>query len=108
MQIWLGDSVRPAEGDRLINLRIIVTFADAGRHGTLKRYANGPYDLLRCSADACDAGNYKVERQADGTVLLRMTDGLYVGGGTYRSNATRHLPDRHVYRLVAGPMSACR
>lgn len=98
----------PTEGDRLINLRVIVTFADAGRHGAPKRYSNGPYELLRCSADLCDANNYKVERQADGTVLLRMTGGLYVGGGTYRDNAARHLPDGHVYRLVASPMSACR
>jgi hypothetical protein len=98
----------PTEGDRLINLRIIVTFADAGKHGALKRYANGLYELLRCSADVCDANNYKVERQVDGTVLLRMTGGLYVGGGTERDNATRHLPDGHVYRLVASPMGSCR
>jgi hypothetical protein len=98
----------PTQGDRLINLRVIVTFADAGRHGALKRYANGLYDLLRCSADVCDANNYKVERQADGTVLLRMTGGLYVGGGTYLDSTTRHLPDGHVYRLVASPMGSCR
>jgi hypothetical protein len=102
------EQARPTEGDRLINLRVIVTFADAGKHGALKRYANGLYDLLRCSADVCDASNYKVERQADGTVLLRMTGGLYVGGGTERDNATRHLPDGHVYRLVASPMGSCR
>ena len=97
----------PTEGDRLINLRVIVTFADAGKHGAPKRYANGLYDLLRCEADVCDANNYKVERQADGTVLLRMTGGLYVGDGTY-GDANRHLPDRHVYRLVASPMGSCR
>src|ERR1700716_1242108 len=91
----------PTEGDRLINLRVIVTFADAGKHGVLKRYANGLYDLLRCSADVCDANNYKVERQADGTVLLRMTGGLYIGGGAYPDFANRHLPDGHVYRLIA-------
>jgi hypothetical protein len=99
---------RPANGDRLINLRVIVTFADAGRQGALKRYANGPYELLRCSAEVCDASNYKVERQADGTVLLRMTGGLYVGGGVGSDSANRHLPDGRVYRLVAGPMAACR
>jgi hypothetical protein len=98
----------PTKGDRLINLRVIVTFADAGKHGTPKRYANGLYDLLRCSADTCDANNYKVERQADGTVLLRMTGGLYVGDGTYGDNANRHLPDRQVYRLAASPMGSCR
>jgi hypothetical protein len=96
------------EGDRLINLRVIVTFADAGKRGAPLRYANGPNDLLRCSADLCDANNYKVERQADGTVLLRMTGGLYVGASTYDDKANRHLPDRHVYRLAASPMSACR
>jgi hypothetical protein len=98
----------PAEGDRLINLRVIITFADARKNGAPKRYANGAYDRLRCSADLCDANNYKVERQADGTVLLRMTGGLYVGGGPYRDSANRHLPDGHVYRLAASPMSACR
>ena len=97
---------RPAEGDRLINLRVIVTFADAKR-GAPKRYANGRYDLLRCSADMCDANNYKVERQADGTVLLRMTGGLHVGGGAGSDNASRHLPDGHVYRLTASPMGSC-
>jgi hypothetical protein len=101
------DQVRDAPGDRLINLRVIVTFADAGKPGMIKRYANGPNDLLRCSADLCDANNYKVERQADGTVLLRMTGGLYIGGGSYGENANRHLPDGHVYRLVASPMAAC-
>jgi len=99
---------RPASGDRLINLRVIVTFADAGKQGALKRYANGLYELLRCSAEVCDANNYKVERQADGTVLLRMTGGLYVGGGVGSDSANRHLPDGRVYRLVASPMAACR
>jgi len=100
------EQARSAEGGRLINLRIIVTFADAGKPGSLKRYANGLYGVMRCSADACDAGNYKVERQSDGTVLLRMTGGLNVGGGP--DNASRRLPDGHVYRLVASPMSSCR
>jgi hypothetical protein len=95
------------DGDRLINLRVIVTFADAGKPEATKRYANGLYDLLRCSADVCDANNYKVEREADGTVLLRMTGGLYIGGGSY-GGANRHLPDGHVYRLVSRPMDACR
>ena len=99
---------RPADGGRLINLRVIVTFADAGKQGALKRYANGLYELLRCSADLCDASNYKVERQADGTVLLRMTGGLNVGGGVGTDNANRRLPDGQVYRLVASPMAACR
>src|ERR1700736_4978325 len=98
----------PTEGGCLIVLRVIVTFADAGKHGAPKRYANGLYGLLRCKADVCDANNYKVERQAEGTVLLRMTGGMYVGDGTYGDNAERRLPDRHVYRLVASPMSACR
>lgn len=99
---------RPAGGDRLINLRVIVTFADAGKKGATKRYANGPNDLLRCSSDTCDGGNYQVERQADGTVLLRMTGGLNVGGGGYREKASRQLPDGRIYRLAASPMSACR
>jgi hypothetical protein len=101
------EAPRP-DGGRLINLRVIVTFADAGKQGAPKRYANGPSDLLRCSADVCDANNYRVERQPDGTVLLRMTGGLYIGGGPYPENPTRHLPDGHVYRLAASPMSACR
>ena len=100
--------MRARGGDRVINLRVIVTFADAGKKGAPKRYANGRNDLLRCSADACDAGNYKVERQADGTVLLRMTGGLNVGGGSYRDSANRQLPDGQVYRLTASPTSACR
>jgi len=33
---------------------------------------------------------------------------LYVGGGTYLDSTTRHLPDGHVYRLVASPMGSCR
>jgi hypothetical protein len=96
------------EGDRLINLQVIVTFADAGKPGAVKRYANGRYDLLSCTREVCDANNYKVERQADGTVLLRMTGGMYIGGGSYGENANRHLPDGHVYHLAASPMAACR
>ena len=99
---------RPADGGRLINLRVIVTFADAGKQGGPKRYANGLYDALRCSADMCDAGNYRVERQADDTVLLRMTGGLNIGGGPQGAGANRRLPDGRVYRLVARPMDACR
>jgi len=102
------EETRPAEGDRLINLRVIVTFADAGRPGMPKRYSSGRYELLRCTADLCDANNYKVERQADGTVLLRMTGGLFVGAGTELNYATRHLPDGHVYRLMASPTASCR
>jgi hypothetical protein len=96
------------EGDRLINLQVIVTFADAGKRGAVKRYANGRYDRLICKTELCDANNYKVERQADGAVLLRMTGGMYIGGGAYGENANRHLPDGHAYRLVASPMEACR
>jgi hypothetical protein len=95
-----------ADGARLINLRVIATFAEAGKSGAPKRYANGPYDLLRCSAELCDANNYKVERQADGAVLLRMTGGMYIGA--FYGGPDRHLPDGHVYRLVASPMAACR
>jgi hypothetical protein len=106
-QLALEDEQAPsADGGRLINLRVIVTFADGGKAGAPKRYANGLYGVMRCSADLCDAGNYEVERQADGAVLLRMTGGLNVGGGT--GNASRRLPDGHVYRLVASPMGACR
>ena len=94
-------------GDRQINLRVIVTFADAGKPGIPRRYENGLYHFLSCSADICDANNYRVERQADGAVLLRMTGGLNVGSGTYRSNSSRNLPDGHVYRLVASPTAAC-
>lgn len=94
-------------GDRLINLRVVVTFADAGKNGAPKRYDYGAYGLLRCSGDICDANNYRVEREGDGKVLLRMTGGMYIGGGSY-GGASRHLPDGHVYRLTAKPMSACR
>jgi hypothetical protein len=97
----------PTEGDRLISLRVIVTFADASKHGAPKRYDSGRCDSLRCSADLCDALNYKVERQADGAVLLRMTGGMNLGGGPYPNNAERRLPDGHVYRLVASPMGSC-
>jgi hypothetical protein len=96
------------DGKRRISLRITATFADTGKTGTAKRYSSGPNELLVCLAEICDAGNYRVERQADGAVLLRMTGGLYIGGGGYRENASRHLPDGHVYRLVASPMEACR
>jgi hypothetical protein len=106
-QLAEEEKERPGtEGDRLINLRVIVTFADAGKPGATKRYSNGRYDLLRCSADVCDANNYKVEREANGTVLLRMTGGMYIGASY--GGANRHLPDGHVYRLVARPMDACR
>lgn len=97
----------PKDGGRLINLRVIATFADAKRSAP-KRYANGLTDLLLCSTEVCDASNYKVERQTDGTVLLRMTGGLFIGGGAGSDDATRHLPDGHIYRLTASPMSACR
>jgi hypothetical protein len=106
-QLAQEDKAAPrTDGDRLINLRVIATFADADKATATKRYANGLYDLLRCTADVCDANNYKVERGADNTVLLRMTGGLYIAG-TY-GGANRHLPDGHVYRLVASPMAACR
>jgi len=108
-QLVLEDEqARLADGGRLINLRVIATFADAGKDKGPKRYANGLWDALRCSADVCDAGNYRVERQADGTVLLRMTGGLNIGGGPQGAAANRRLPDGHVYRLVASPMDACR
>jgi hypothetical protein len=96
-----------ADGQRPIYLRIIVTFADAGKKGAQKRYANGRFGLMICSADMCDAGNYRVERQVDGTVLLRMTGGMTVGGDWERPNRSRRLPDTAVYRLTAGPMAAC-
>jgi hypothetical protein len=106
-QLAQEDKAAPrTDGDRLINLRVIATFADAGKLGATKRYANGLYDLLRCSADLCDANNYKVEREANGTVLLRMTGGMYIGSSY--GGANLHLPDGHVYRLVASPMAACR
>jgi hypothetical protein len=47
-------------------------------------------------------------RSVAGTVLLRMTGGMYIGGGTEHDYANRHLPDGHVYRLVASPMGSCR
>ncbi|MBR0755413.1 hypothetical protein JQ604_24810 [Bradyrhizobium jicamae] len=97
-----------ADGGRMINLAVSVTFADAGKPGAVKRYSSGRWELLQCTADLCDAGNYKVEREAGGTVLLRMTGGMYVGGGPYLETAHRRLPDGHVYRLVASPMAACR
>jgi hypothetical protein len=108
-QLALEDEQAPrADGARLIYLRIIVTFADAGKHGAPKRYANGLYASMSCSADVCDAGNYRVERQANGAVLLRMTGGMNVGGESERGDVNRRLPDGHVYRLVASPMAACR
>jgi hypothetical protein len=107
-QLELEEQQAPrADGARLINLRIIVTFADAGKNGAPKRYTNGLYESLRCSVDVCDAGNYRVERQADGTVLLRMTGGMNIGGGSASDHASRRLPDGHVYRLAASPMAAC-
>ena len=58
-QLAQEDKAAPrTDGGRLINLRVIVTFADAGKAGSTKRYANGLYDLLRCTADLCDANNY--------------------------------------------------
>lgn len=97
---------RPGE-ERMISLRVIATFADAGKGSAPKRYTSGS-ELLGCTADLCDANNYKVERQADGAILLRMTGGMFIGGGAYRETADRRLPDGHVYRLVASPMAACR
>jgi hypothetical protein len=37
-----------------------------------------------------------------------MTGGLFVGAGTELNYANRHLPDGHVYRLMASPMASCR
>jgi hypothetical protein len=107
-QLALEEKQEPRkDGDRLVNVEVIATFADAGRNGAPKRYANGLYGAMSCKGDLCDANNYKVERQADGSVLLRMTGGMYIGGGTGSDGADRHLPDGHVYRLKASPMSAC-
>ena len=108
LQLVQEDARAPKAGERAIYLRVIVTFADAGKSGAARRFSNGGNDLLICTADICDANNYKVERQADGTVLLRMTGGLYIGGGPHLAGANRHLPDGHVYRLSAKEMSACR
>lgn len=107
-QLALEDKVAPrADGTRTINLRIIVTYADAGKKGGQKRYTNGLWHSMSCSAGLCDAGNYRAELQADGTVLLRMTGGLNLGGDRDRPKASRRLPDGSVYRLVASPMVAC-
>jgi hypothetical protein len=98
---------RPRDG-RFINLMVNATFADAGKNGLPKRYSNGTYELLRCTDDLCDANNFKVERQPDGSVLLRMTGGMYLGGGPFSSDIERRLPDGHVYKLNASAMTACR
>lgn len=105
-----NEEARPprADGARMINLAVIVAFADAAKPGAVKRYSSGRWELLQCTADLCDAGNYKVEREASGTVLLRMTGGMWVSGGPHLDTAHRRLPDGHVYRLVASPMAACR
>jgi len=55
----------------------------------------------------CDAGNYRVECQADDTVLLRMKGGMNIGDGPQGPDASRRLPDGRVDRLVARPMDAC-
>jgi hypothetical protein len=104
---WREKQPPPKPEGRLVSVRTIVTFADAAK-GAVKRFENGPWELLRCTDDVCDAGNYRVERQADGSVLLKITGGINVGGGEYRSGTSRPLPDGHVYRLSAKEMSACR
>jgi hypothetical protein len=110
-QLWeeeRDNDSRPHDGGRFINLQVNVTFADAGKGGLPKRFVNGRFDLLRCTADVCDANNYKVERQGDGSVLLRMTGGMNIGGGIYRDDVEQRLPDGHLYRLTPSPMEACR
>jgi hypothetical protein len=102
------DRAPRADGAREVNLRLIVTFADAGKKGGQKRYANGLWEVLHCSADQCDAGNFRVERQAGNAVLLRMTGGITVSGDPERPNQNRRLPDTAVYRLFASLMEACR
>jgi hypothetical protein len=105
-QLVLEEQEPPrTDGQRKIYLRIIVTFADAGKTGAAKRFTNGLWHSMVCSADLCDAGNYQVVRAANGAVLLRMTGGLYVGAEYGAAN--RRLPDGRVYRLVARAMSAC-
>jgi hypothetical protein len=103
---WREKQPQKAEG-RLISVRTIATFADAGK-SAVKRFESGAWEVLRCTDDVCDAGNYRVERQADGTVLLKVTGGINIGGGEYRSGNSRPLPDGRVYRLTAKDMSACR
>lgn len=95
------------DGGRLVNVRVLVTFADASK-SAVKRFANGPYELLRCTDDVCDAGNYRIERQADGAVLLRMTGGMVVGGGDYRGGPNRQVPDGQVFRLTASANGSCK
>lgn len=97
----------PKDGGRIVNVRVLVTFADAPK-SAIKRYASGQYELLRCTDDVCDAGNWRVERQADGSVLLRMTGGMHVGGGDYRGGSDRQLPDGLVWRLTASATGSCK
>src|SRR5262249_10519782 len=107
-QLAYEETQPPAkDGGRLVSMRVIVTFADASKSG-VKRFASGAYELLRCTDDVCDAGNYRVERQADGAVLLRMTGGMVVGGGDYRGSANRQLPDGQVFRLTANTNGVCK
>jgi hypothetical protein len=107
-QLAFEETRDPPNADgRLVSVRMIVTFADAGKT-TVKRFENGRWDLMRCKDEVCDAGNYRIEREADGSVLLKMTGGLNVGGGDYGSSNSRRLPDGRVYRLSAKDMSACR
>jgi hypothetical protein len=96
------------DGGRQVKLGVIVTFADATKPGAVKRHSSGRWELFICTPDLCDANSYKVERQADGTVLLRMTGGMWVSGGPHLETAHHRLPDGHVYRLAARPMEACR
>jgi hypothetical protein len=107
-QLAFEETRDPPNADgRLVNVRMIVTFADAGKNA-VKRFENGRWDIMRCKDALCDAGNYRVEREADGSVLLKMTGGVNVGGGEYGSSNSRRLPDGRVYRLSAKDMSACR
>jgi hypothetical protein len=107
-QLAFEETRDPPNADgRLVSVRMIVTFADAAKNA-VKRFENGRWDIMRCKDEVCDAGNYRIEREADGSALLKMTGGVTVGGGEYGSSNSRRLPDGRVYRLSAKDMSACR
>lgn len=107
-QLAFEEVREPDKGEgRIVSVRILVTFADAARNA-VKRFDSGAWDVMRCKGEVCEGGNYSVERQADGNVLLKITGGINVGGGAHGEGVSRRMPDGHVYRLAPKDMSACR
>jgi hypothetical protein len=104
---------------RGVMAHLIVTFRDAGGKDSPKRFAaavnctaEAGASKMRCGID-CDGGGFFVEREAAGTLRMKIEDGrnLRIAGGCTNRRAYRGLGtesgDRS-FSLAATPMVACR